>query len=40
MFTQHKGVLLEMVQSDSLNNQNKRIDKGIVCVCVCEKDWP
>lgn len=29
MFTQHKGLLPELVQSDGINNQNKRINKKI-----------
>ena len=27
MFTQHKGLLPEMVKTESLNNQNKQRDK-------------
>lgn len=30
MFTQHKGLLPELVQTDGFNNQNKRIDKSFV----------
>lgn len=30
MFTQHKGLLPELVQTEGFNNQNKRIDKSFV----------